>query len=274
MPSHQVSYDCLTIYLMAAKTKHRITRQRGRKQSRRISKRKKQCGGGENDFKKIIDERDELKAKVDANIAELEAQKARIAELEAQIAELEARNAKLERSAQGSVSVVPAPAPVVAPAPTPAPAPAAVVAAPAPKGSIPPQLPNGMLDPGSDAFLRRIRIQPMDFHFGFPYYAFHNDEARVQQMLANGRAPNVRDFEGQSPVLLAAYFGYLSMVKLLVSGGADLTIADNKGNTPLSTVNKRLDLLQSIILKNADDLRQIGNLQKTAVWIRAQGVTK
>ena len=85
---------------------------------------------------------------------------------------------------------------------------------------------------------------------------FESKPDTIKQLLSDGANPNLAGTpRGRTPVMVAACKGYLPLVRQLVAGGADLTIADEQGGTPFACAEK------------------MGH-GETARWIRAQGVTK
>src|SRR5690606_27768171 len=57
---------------------------------------------------------------------------------------------------------------------------------------------------------------------------------RVTQLLEMGLAPNLRDSEGDSLLMLAAYHGHTSLVEALLRHGADPELRNERGQTPLA----------------------------------------
>jgi len=58
--------------------------------------------------------------------------------------------------------------------------------------------------------------------------------ARVKRLVIDcGVDPNVQDDDGDTPLHLAAWNGYLTIVKFLLEHGADPNIQDDDGDTPL-----------------------------------------
>jgi len=59
---------------------------------------------------------------------------------------------------------------------------------------------------------------------------------KVRELLKRGGLkanPNTRDELGNTPLHLAAYNGFLDVVRLLLERGADVDARDNKGRAPL-----------------------------------------
>lgn len=58
-------------------------------------------------------------------------------------------------------------------------------------------------------------------------------DATVRDLLNQGADPNSKNQDGVTPLMIASYLGNVSTVKLLISRGADVGIAESKGNTAL-----------------------------------------
>eukprot|EP01129_Flabellula_baltica_P000433 TRINITY_DN10446_c0_g1_i1.p1 TRINITY_DN10446_c0_g1~~TRINITY_DN10446_c0_g1_i1.p1 ORF type:complete len:381 (-),score=77.34 TRINITY_DN10446_c0_g1_i1:151-1293(-) len=65
-----------------------------------------------------------------------------------------------------------------------------------------------------------------------------NDEELLEIMIDAGVSPNVFDYNGRTPLHIAASSGNFKMTKYLVENGADPHPVDRNGNTPLSQAKK------------------------------------
>ena len=91
--------------------------------------------------------------------------------------------------------------------------------------------------------------------------ALWGDVEIVEVLLERGADPNVKDDNGQTPLHIAAQEGHVDVVRVLLERGADPRIADNGGHIPLdyakdSTIRS---LLESAMRSN--ELRNGGRLQ-------------
>jgi glutaminase len=64
------------------------------------------------------------------------------------------------------------------------------------------------------------------------YAALYGDLLTVQKLDAAGVSVNVKDFDGRTPLHVAASEGYLDIVKYLVARDADISLKDTRGNDP------------------------------------------
>jgi hypothetical protein len=62
---------------------------------------------------------------------------------------------------------------------------------------------------------------------------FQNDFKKTNEILKNGIDPNIRDFNGRTPLFQAIVEGNVEIVQELLKFGAEINIHDNAGNTPL-----------------------------------------
>ncbi len=56
----------------------------------------------------------------------------------------------------------------------------------------------------------------------------------LEQVLARGLPPNLRNDKGDTLVMLASYHGHADAVRRLLAAGADPSIANDRGQTPLA----------------------------------------
>ncbi|CAN1827547.1 Potassium channel SKOR [Linum perenne] len=63
--------------------------------------------------------------------------------------------------------------------------------------------------------------------------AYHGDLSQLKGYIRAGADPNRTDYDGRSPLHLAASRGYEDMARFLVQKGVDVNIRDKFGNTPL-----------------------------------------
>ncbi|KAK2994259.1 hypothetical protein RJ640_013158 [Escallonia rubra] len=63
--------------------------------------------------------------------------------------------------------------------------------------------------------------------------AYYGDIYQLKSLIRAGADPNKKDYDGRSPLHLAASRGYEDIVLFLIQEGVDINIPDNFGNTPL-----------------------------------------
>src|SRR3569623_3552407 len=81
--------------------------------------------------------------------------------------------------------------------------------------------------------------------------AKRGDATYVYYLLARGAAPNIKDGEGKTPLLVAVNNGASGVIELLVKGGANVNLGNGSGETPLIRAVQRRDLALVRILLNA-----------------------
>lgn len=62
-------------------------------------------------------------------------------------------------------------------------------------------------------------------------------------LLSKGARPDIRDKEGNTPLLIAAQLGFAEGVQTLLSGGAGVNIPNSRGETPLIVAVHNRDLV-------------------------------
>ncbi|MBB3693852.1 ankyrin repeat domain-containing protein [Sphingomonas sp. BK580] len=68
------------------------------------------------------------------------------------------------------------------------------------------------------------------------------DSAYLRYLLAKGADPNLRDRDGETPMMLAVQAGQPEMVQILATAKANANLADGSGETPLIRAVQRRDL--------------------------------
>jgi hypothetical protein len=260
------------------KTKHRNTRYRGRKQSRRVVKRTKQCGGSSSvSHIELTEQWMKNMGKLQTQITELTRQKDQLQtekdQLQTENNRLQDENYRFWGEISGS-GTADASADAIA-----------VVAAAAKVGPLPPSDPINKQDDRGWTKLYQA--------------SFEGKPAVVERLLVQRADPNIPDkvssriidvhvgyrrtltTGNQTPVWTAAAASQtktvaggndgLALIKLLVAGGADLTIPDARNFTPLAWADFCVTLSPSY---GRTFPRKSENARIVAKWIRAQGVTK
>ena len=80
------------------------------------------------------------------------------------------------------------------------------------------------------------------------------DTTWLSFMLAKDADPNIRDSNGNTPLMLAAQIGYAEGIALLLERRANVDIANNSGETPLirAVQNRDLATVRTLIAAGAD----------------------
>ncbi|CAB4281431.1 unnamed protein product [Prunus armeniaca] len=80
--------------------------------------------------------------------------------------------------------------------------------------------------------------------------AYDGDYYRVKRLIGAGADPNKMDYDGRSPLLVAASKGYEDITCFLIDQGADAEISDKFGNTPLlEAIKHGHDQVASLLVK-------------------------
>ena len=91
-----------------------------------------------------------------------------------------------------------------------------------------------------------------------------NDEV-INEFLKHGFPVDVRNVDGYTPLMMAAYYGHQSVVSSLLKNGADRCLRDKKGNTALMGAMFKLEWGIVKQLRNVDcDVNAKKTGQKTA----------
>ncbi|XP_059318108.1 potassium channel SKOR-like isoform X4 [Lycium ferocissimum] len=80
--------------------------------------------------------------------------------------------------------------------------------------------------------------------------AYHGDLHQLKSLIRAGADPNKKDYDGRSPLHLAASRGYEDISFFLIQEGVDLNASDNFGNTPLlEAIKNGHDRVASLLVK-------------------------
>lgn len=80
------------------------------------------------------------------------------------------------------------------------------------------------------------------------------DAANVKKNIAKGEDVNLKDKNGDTPLITAVKNGNLEITRMLIDAKADVNVKDNAGNTPLIIIckTKRTDIAELLIKAGAD----------------------
>jgi hypothetical protein len=125
-----------------------------------------------------------------------------------------------------------------APAEAPAPAPAAAV----------PQEPPGYQRPADikDLYTRYNDIISA---------VVMRDRVGVTELLNDGKSPNVRQSDGQTPLMIAVSNGDVDIAEMLLAKGADPNLGSAAGRTALSIAKERKDAATADLLRKSGATR-------------------
>lgn len=84
---------------------------------------------------------------------------------------------------------------------------------------------------------------------------YNGDLYQLKSLIRAGADPNKTNFDGRSPLHIAASKGHEDIVLFLIQEGVDVNISDNFGNTPLLEAIKRgHDNIASLLIKESGSL--------------------
>ncbi|KAL9316386.1 hypothetical protein ACSQ67_017387 [Phaseolus vulgaris] len=135
---------------------------------------------------------------------------------------------------------------------------------------------NNLLE-GKESFRGKQLKSDITFHIGkqeaelalkVNSAAFHGDLHQLKGLIRAGADPNKTDYDGRSPIHLAASRGHEDITLFLIKERVDINIKDNFGNTPLlEAVKNGNDRVASLLLKEGASMKieNAGSFLCTAV---------
>ncbi|KAJ4835812.1 hypothetical protein Tsubulata_031355 [Turnera subulata] len=85
--------------------------------------------------------------------------------------------------------------------------------------------------------------------------AYDGDYYRLKRLISAGADPSKRDYDGRSPLHIAASKGYEDITLFLIQQGVDINVSDKSGNTPLlEAIKGGHDAVASLLVKEGASL--------------------
>ncbi|PWA53533.1 Ankyrin repeat-containing protein [Artemisia annua] len=100
-----------------------------------------------------------------------------------------------------------------------------------------------------------IELQEAQLALRLNNAAYKGDLSRLKSLIRAGADPNKKNFDGRTPLHLAASKGHEDITLFLIQEGVDVNTSDNFGNTPLLEAIKRgHDNIASLLIKEGCSL--------------------
>lgn len=96
------------------------------------------------------------------------------------------------------------------------------------------------------------------------------DAAPLLSLIDQGAPVNLRDGDGNSPLMLAAYHGHADLVRELAARGADVDLTNDRGQSPLAGVAFKgyTDVAQELLAAEADASLGTPSALETAQYLQ------
>ncbi|WOL01330.1 potassium channel KOR2-like isoform X2 [Canna indica] len=96
-----------------------------------------------------------------------------------------------------------------------------------------------------------IKNREADLALGLNNAAYYGDMSRLKVLISAGADPNKTDYDGRTPLHMAACRGYEQIVKFLIQQGINVNSIDKFGNSPLlEAVKAGHDKIAAILVDN------------------------
>ncbi|XP_023735573.1 potassium channel SKOR [Lactuca sativa] len=101
-----------------------------------------------------------------------------------------------------------------------------------------------------------IRMQEAELALKVNNSAYNGDLSQLKSLIRAGADPNKKDYDGRSPLHLAASKGHENITNFLIQQEVEVNISDNYGNTPLLEAIKRgHDKIASLLINHGASLK-------------------
>lgn len=101
-----------------------------------------------------------------------------------------------------------------------------------------------------------IGMQEAEFALRVNSSAYNGDLTQLKSLIRAGADPNKKDYDGRTPLHLAASKGHKDVTLFLIQEGGEVNISDNFGNTPLlEAIKNGHDNIASLLVKEGGSLK-------------------
>jgi len=100
------------------------------------------------------------------------------------------------------------------------------------------------------------------------YQSIRNDDLPTLRLLVKDNGPDVKDSRGQTPLMLAAAFGSMEAMNLLISSGADAKAESEAGVTALHWCTGDVSKVR-LLLDHGADVNKVSRLGRTPLLVAA-----